>query len=52
VDGRVIRAGLAMSLVLDRLDLRRLWDIQVEMLNRHLDIQVCSLGERSGWKCK
>lgn len=42
MDGRVIREGfgMIMSLVLDRLDLRCLWDIQVEMLSRHRHVQA------------
>lgn len=52
LDGRVIREGFGviMTLVLDRLDLRCLWDIQVEMLSRHQDVQVWSLEEWSGSK--
>lgn len=47
MDGRVSRLERIMGLVLDSLDLRPLWDMQVEMLNRHLDAQVFSLGEWS-----
>lgn len=47
VDGRVSKFERIMGLILDSLDLRSLWDIQVEMLNRHLDVQVFSLGEWS-----
>lgn len=46
MDGRVIREGfgMIMSLTLDRLDLRCLWDIRVEMLIWHLDVHVWSSG--------
>ena len=39
VDGRVIREGFGVftTSVLDRLDLRCLWDVQVEMLSRWLN---------------
>lgn len=47
MDGRVSRFERIMGLMLDSLDLRSQWDIQVEMLNRHLDVQVFRLGEWS-----
>lgn len=45
VDGRGNKFERIMGLVLDSSDFRSQWDSQVEILNRHLDVQVFSLGE-------
>lgn len=45
VDGRGSKFERIMGLVLDSSDFRSQWDSQVEILNRHLDVQVFSLGE-------